>query len=90
MSTNLRNKQYCIRNKQYTKEEYENELKKLELHSYNNLEVLKKEFENILKNEVVHRENFNFRTTDSLGNYLNNCDKCVNCFTWDGFFRTRL
>jgi hypothetical protein len=75
MSYNLRNKKYCIRNKQYTKEEYENELKNMRLDSYKNLENLKGEFENILKNEVVHRENFNIKTTISAGNYLTNCDK---------------
>jgi hypothetical protein len=83
MSWNLRNKQYCIRNKQYTKETYEEELKKMKLDSHKNIENLKNEFENILKNQAVHRENFNLRTTHSTGNYLTDCDKCINCFTWD-------
>ncbi|MFA6301325.1 MAG: hypothetical protein WC609_03170 [Candidatus Paceibacterota bacterium] len=83
MSYNLRNKKYCIRNKQYIKEEYENELKKLKLDSYKNIEFLKAELENLLKNEVVHRENFNLKTTNSVGNYLTNCDKCVNVFSWE-------
>lgn len=83
MSYNLRNKQYCIRNKQYTKEEYFKELENMKLDSYKNIENLKKEFEDILQNDAVHRENFNLKTTDSVGNYLNNCDKCINCFTWD-------
>ncbi|MEX2052502.1 MAG: hypothetical protein WD991_02300 [Candidatus Paceibacterota bacterium] len=83
MSWNLRNKQYCIKNKQYTKEEYEVEIKKLKLDSYKSLENLRAEFANILRNEVVHRENFNLKSAGSTGNYLNNCDKCSNCFTWD-------
>jgi len=83
MCYNLRNKQFCIRNKQYTKEEYENELKNIKLDSYKNLEILKVEFENILKNNAVHRENFNLKTTSSKGNYLTNCDKCVNVFSWE-------
>ena len=83
MCYNLRNKQYCIRNKQYTKEEYDKELKKINLGSHKNLEILKNEFENILKNNAVHRENFNLKTTDSLGNYLTNCDKCINTFVLD-------
>ena len=83
MSWNLRNKQYCIRNKQYTKETYEQELKKMNLGSHKNLEILKNEFENTLKNDAVHRENFNLKTTDSLGNYLTNCDKCTNTFAWE-------
>ncbi len=83
MSWNLRNKQYCIRNKQYTKEEYENEIKKIKLDSYKKVELLKAEFENIIKKEAVHRENFNLKTTNSVGNYMTNCDQCVNVFTWD-------
>lgn len=83
MSWNLRNKQYCIRNKQYTKEEYEAELKNFNLDSYQNIQKLKNEFENVLKHEAIHRENFNLRTTLSTGNYLTDCDKCLNCFTWD-------
>ena len=83
MSWNLRNKQYCIRNKQYTKEEYEKELKKIRFDSYEDIENLKKEFQNILKEQAVHRENFNLRTTNSTGNYLSDCDKCVNCFSWE-------
>ena len=80
---NLRNKRYCIRNKQYTKEEYENELKKARFDSFTNIEILKKELEDVLREEAVHRENFNLKTTDSVGNYLTNCDKCVNVFTWE-------
>ncbi len=83
MSWNLRNKQYCIRNKQYTKENYELELKKINLGSNKNTEILKAEFENILKKNAVHRENFNLKTTNSSGNYLTNCDKCANVFSWE-------
>ena len=83
MSWNLRNKQYCIRNKQYTKEAYEEEIKKIRFDSFLNLVELKKEFEEILKSNVVHRENFNLRTTNSTGDYLTDCDKCVNCFSWE-------
>jgi len=83
MCWDLRNKRYCIRNKQYTKEEYEKELAKVNLGSYKNIQDLKNEFENILKNEAVHRENFNLKTANSIGNYMTNCDKCVNVFSWE-------
>jgi hypothetical protein len=83
MCWNLRNKKYCIRNKQYTKEDYEKEQKNLKLDSYQNTETLKAEFENILKRDAVHRENFNLKTTNSVGNYLTNCDKCVNVFSYE-------
>jgi hypothetical protein len=83
MSWNLRNKNYCIRNQQYSKEDYESEMTKIKLHSYAQIESLKKEFEEILKKEAVHRENFNLRTTNSTGDYLADCDNCVNCFSWE-------
>jgi hypothetical protein len=83
MSWNLRNKQYCIRNKQYSKDEYEKELQNIKLDSYNNLEALKEEFKNILKIKAVHRENFNLKTTTSVGNYMTNCDNCINVFSWE-------
>lgn len=83
MSYNLRNKQYYIRNKEYTKEEYELELKKNKFDSYKNIEILKQEFGDILKNKAVHRENFNIKTTNSVGNYLTNCDKCFNIFAYE-------
>ena len=62
---------YNLRNKKYC------------IDSYKNLEILKDEFEDILKNDAVHRENFNFRATNSTGNYLTDCDKCINCFSWE-------
>ena len=83
MSWNLRNKNYCIRNKQYGKVDYEKELQKIKFDSYKNLEILKNEFKNIIKNEAVHRENFNLKTTNSTGNYLTDCDKCFNVFTYE-------
>ncbi len=82
MSWNLRNKQYCIRNKQYTKEEYEKEISKIKLDSYENVQKLKEEFERIIKEEVVHRENFNLKSYNSTGDYLSEVKDCTNCFTF--------
>src|SRR3989344_7799576 len=45
MSWNLRNKSYCIRNKQYTKETYEIEMATMKLDSDVEIQNLKKEFE---------------------------------------------
>ncbi len=81
MSWNLRNKQYCIENVQYTKEEYEEKLKSFKLDSYSSIQSLKKRFDAILQTEVVHRPNFNLKTYDSSGDYLLNTKNCHNCFT---------
>ena len=83
MCWNLRNKRYFIRNKQYTKDQYEKEIKNIKLNSHKELKFLKDEYNNILKNLAVHRENFNLKTTNSTGNYLTNCDKCINVFAYE-------
>ncbi len=83
MCFDLRNKQYCIRNKQYLREDYLKEVEKINLGSYKNVKILKHEFDNMIKNDAVHRENFNIKTTNSVGNYMTNCDKCVNVFAWE-------
>jgi len=83
MSYNLRNKQCYIRNKQHEKEDYFKELEKIKLDSYQNILTLKKEFTDMVKNDSVHREHFNLKTTASKGNFLINCDKCINVFSWE-------
>jgi hypothetical protein len=81
MSWNLRNKQYCILNVQYTKETYEEKIKSINFGSFEVIESLKEQFARIIKNEVIHRPNFNFRTYDSDGDYLENTKNCHNSFT---------
>ncbi len=81
MSWNLRNKSYCIENVQYSKEEYEEKLKSFNLGSSASVQSFKKRFEEIIKNEAVHRQNFNYKTTNSEGNYLLNDKNCHNCNT---------
>ncbi len=54
MCSNLRNKSYCIRNKQYTKEEYEKIIVDLGLDKSNNISKFKQEFKKLELNSV-HR-----------------------------------
>ena len=81
MSWNLRNKTYCIENVQYSKEEYEEKIKTFNLGSYNSIQSFKKRFEEITQKEVVHRENSNYKVTNSEGDYLLDCKNCHNCYT---------
>jgi hypothetical protein len=81
MSWNLRNKQYCIENVQYSKEEYEKKLKSFNLGSYASIQNFKKHFEEMAQKEVVHRENFNLKTYNSDGNFLLDVKDCHNCNT---------
>lgn len=81
MCWNLRNKQYCILNKQYTKDEYEEKIKSFNPGSFRSIQAFKKRFEELAQKEVVHRENFNFKTYNSSGNYLLDVKNCRNCNT---------
>ena len=81
MCSNLRGKSYCIENVQYTKEEYNEKLKSINLGSYSVVEKLKKQFEEMLQTEAVHKLNFNIKAYNSVGNNLLNVNNCINCNT---------
>ncbi|MCX6757332.1 MAG: hypothetical protein NTZ44_00380 [Candidatus Nomurabacteria bacterium] len=83
MCWNLRGKSYCIENVQYTKEAYEEKMKEINFGSNIELQKYKDRYEEILRKNVVHRENFNIKTYDSLGTYMTNCKNCVNVFSWE-------
>jgi len=78
MSWNLRNKQYCILNKQYTKEEYYEKLKEYSLNSYKGVQELKKTFWEYLQKEAIHRENFNTQSNNCTGNFSTENQACIN------------
>lgn len=80
MSWNLRNKQYHILNKPYTKEEYFKKLKEFDTQSWSGITKLKKEFQRILREEAVHRENQNVQVTNVYGNFLSECKNCVDTY----------
>ncbi len=52
MSSNVRNKQYFFRNKQLTKEEYKNEINKIDFSSLSSVFNLKNEFSDLFKNSI--------------------------------------
>lgn len=81
MCSNLRGKNYCIENIQYTKEEYKEKLKSFNLDSYSSITSFKKQFEKMLQNEAIHRLNFNIKANNSTGNNLLNVNNCTNCNT---------
>ena len=58
-------------------------MKSINLGSHSALEMYKKRFDEILKKEVVHRENFNLKTNNSVGAYMTNCNNCTNVFCWE-------
>lgn len=87
----LRNKEYYIFNKSYSKEEYENKLEKINLWNYENLDKYKKDFFDFLalnrnlEPNIVNSENctwndiFNSKNCHN-SNDLEECEDCKNCF----------
>jgi len=84
MCWNLRNKQYHIKNQPYSKEEYFEKIKDYDFGSLKTIKKLKIEWRWLLQNEAIHRENLNFRIKNSTGNFLSDCNNCINCFQLEG------
>ena len=75
----LRNKQYCIFNKQYTKDAYKEFLDKKPLSSHENCLWWKDESTKVRMN-FPHRENAVFKAVNSSGNDLMEVKNSHNCF----------
>ncbi len=83
-SVNLRNQQYKIFNKQYSKAEYKEQMKYWDLGSYARLEEAKKKFEEF-RLATPHRYAITNNVDNVLGNDLYNSKNCQYCFvTEDG------
>jgi len=81
-SYNLRNKEFYFKNKQLTKEEYENKIRKLNLGSRKFREKARSEFEEINLKAIFKYANI-IRSVNSTGNNLVNTKNCQKCF--DGY-----
>lgn len=79
MCVGLRNKRYCIRNQQYTKEEYERKKKELKLEDRNEFEKLKKKFEQFSL-QFPRRYAHLFKSPGSTGDILYNSKMSRDCF----------
>ncbi len=79
MCTGLRHKQYCFKNKQYTKEEYGNILGQYSLDTYSGVERAKKEFQELL---FLKPRRFSVlrNCTNASGDYLSNCKNTLDAF----------
>ncbi|MBU0647931.1 hypothetical protein KJ855_02015 [Patescibacteria group bacterium] len=83
MCFGLRNKSYCIKNKQLSKEEYEALKEKYDLGSYKNLERLKHEYVEFLGNYPL-RESNNVNCENCIGDFLRDASNCFMCFNGAG------
>lgn len=79
LCTNLRNKEFCVRNIQYSKEGYVKELENLNLGSRSSRKEVINEFKSLQQN-ATHRFANIFRSVDSTGNNLSNVNNLKNCF----------
>ncbi len=86
MSYNLVNKKYCIRNKQYTKEEYQNFIKHIDFCDINQFDKLYIEYQNNIQNKVIYKMNYNTNSEDVFGSFLTKSKNCIVSFdlvTWE-------
>lgn len=80
--TNLRNASYCVFNEQYSKTDYKNKIKELDLNSRKNIDLLTKKFrENSLKfpRKFAWTKNILNSTGDDL-EQVKNCHHCFSAF----------
>ncbi len=79
MSSNMRNGRFIIRNKQYTKEAYEQEMVRMNHGGYQALEELKKEFFKII-DQSLHKFGNLVKTTDCSGDNIENSKNVHHTF----------
>lgn len=77
--TNLRNKRYCILNKQYSKEEYLNIKNQLDFGSFNKLNSFKEKFEKFVLDYPNKYGNI-IKSFNVTGDNIGNSKNIKNCF----------
>lgn len=80
LCTNLRGKSYCIANKQYSKEEYFEEKKRMQINSNKGWDALKKKFINEVRPSAIRLYAKMINCTNSVGENISNCKNCYHCF----------
>ncbi len=78
--TNLKNSAFCILNTQYTKDEYTDKVKELQLDSHEGLEKMKKEAAN-LSLQFPRKFAWVRNAPNSTGDDLEGVKDCIHCFT---------
>jgi len=76
----LRSKEYCIANKQHSKEEYFKKMNSLPLSSYKNYENFKKHYFEMIQSAPYLFMWRNGRIQDSTGDFLTDVQNCINCY----------
>jgi len=76
---NLKNKQYHIFNKPYSKEEYFQKLKSFKLNTHSGLQKFREQFE-VFRLTLPYKFNEQRRSENSTGNFLEGAKDCFNCY----------
>ncbi|MBI3626979.1 hypothetical protein HY224_02960, partial [Candidatus Uhrbacteria bacterium] len=79
LCSGLRGQQYCIRNKQYTKEEFEAFKKEMGLDSWKNMEKYRSEFAEFIKQTPRKYSNF-LKCEDCTGDNLESSKNSKECY----------
>ena len=83
LCTNLRNKNYCIENVQYSKEEYDKKKKELKINTRLGIEEAKKKFEELWQN-AFHKHLKLVNTSNVIGDNVFNSRNCYYVFDLEG------
>lgn len=75
-AANQRNKKYLWWNEQLTKEEWERRRNEVDLGRYDVLRENEQKLYDLINTKAVWPENFNEKTSDSVGEYLIECSDC--------------
>jgi hypothetical protein len=86
LCTNLRNKNYCIENVQYAKEDYLKKKDELFLNTRNGIEEALIKFEKLWR-DAYHRDLKLINTVNVVGDHVYNSRNCYNVFDLDGEFQ---
>lgn len=76
----LRNKKYCILNKQYSKKEYEEKLAALNFGNYDKLMEMKTFFESKSKEQQIYQYVDGNNNENSTGDHIVGCKNCIECY----------
>lgn len=79
LSSNIRNKSYVFRNKQLTKEEYQNAIAALNLQTYSGQQETKKEFMEIAR-KVIHKYAHIKNSVNAVGDFIENSKNVSHCY----------
>lgn len=80
LCSNLRNKRFCIRNKQYTEADYRKEIASLLPLSEQSLAKARREYIEMKERRAIHQATYKLQSENCSGDLLFTSQNCFNCF----------